>query len=68
MSVAYLMTFIVGAITLRRDAGCRLHSRPSSHGRRIGVPTALFGYYKLERAAIISSIAGVVVAGFDRLI
>lgn len=62
MSIAYLMTFIVGAITLKGDnqAVDYLHGMFLVTGGAFGGPTALFGYYQLERAAIMSSIAGVI--------
>jgi hypothetical protein len=62
MSIAYFMTFIVGAITLKGDnqAVDYIHGLFLVTGGTFGIPTALFGYYKLERAAIMSSIAGVV--------
>lgn len=62
MSVAYAVTFIVGAITLKGEtqAADYIHGLFLVTGGAFGFPTALFGYYKLERAAIMSSIAGVV--------
>ncbi len=62
MSVAYLMTFIVGAITLKGETQVvdYIHGMFLVTGGVFGCPTALFGYYQLERAAIMSSIAGVI--------
>ena len=50
MSVAYLMTFIVGAITLKGETQAvdYIHGLFLVTGGAFGVPTALFGYYKLE--------------------
>lgn len=62
MSVAYLMTFIVGAIALKGETQAvdYIHGLFLVIGGVFGFPTALFGYYQLERAAIMSSIAGVI--------
>lgn len=62
MSIAYLVTFIVGAITLKGETQAvdYIHGLFLVTGGAFGFPTALFGYYQLERAAIMSSIAGVI--------
>jgi hypothetical protein len=62
MSVAYLMTFIVGAITLKGETQAvdYIHGLFLVTGGAVGFPTSLFGYYKLERTAVMSSIAGII--------
>ena len=62
MSAAYLATFIVGAVTLKGETQAvdYIHGLFLVTGGAFGFPTALFGYYQLERAAIMSSIAGVI--------